>query len=89
MAHETHFTDGTEITPYLAAAFAEGFCEGENASSHDIIAARSYLQGTGQVNSLQGMFGRANQILINNNIMALDGTIDWEQFESYINTGEQ
>lgn len=26
----TTFEDGTMITPYLATAFAEGFCEGDN-----------------------------------------------------------
>ncbi len=75
MAHETHFTDGTEITSYLATAYAEGFCEGEDASKEDQLAAWSYLIGTKLCYSLQGWFGRAARQMIDNDVFDEDGTI--------------
>jgi hypothetical protein len=54
----TTFEDGTMITPYLATAFAEGFCEGENATAKNKFAAWSYIIGTGLYEYLQGFYGR-------------------------------
>ena len=54
----TTFEDGTIITPYLASAFAEGFCEGENATAKDQFAAWSYIIGRGLYKNLQGFYGR-------------------------------
>jgi hypothetical protein len=73
--YATHFEDGREITPYLASAYAEGFCEGENASDKDCQKAWSYLCGTKLGYSLQGFYGRTIQILIDGEFMAEDGTI--------------
>lgn len=78
MSYETHFEDGTEITPYLATAYAEGFCEGENASTKDQIRAWSYLCGTKVGYSLQGWFGRHIAHMIENNYITKEGTVNWE-----------
>ena len=45
-------------TPYLATAYAEGFCEGENATEEERIEAFQYLIDTGLCWQLQGWFGR-------------------------------
>ena len=53
-----------EMTPYLATAIAEGFCEGEGASESDQLCAWQYLVDTDLVWSLQGCFGRTASALI-------------------------
>lgn len=53
-----------EMTPYLATAIAEGFCEGENATEEEQIEAWQYLIDTGRVWTLQGSFGRTATELI-------------------------
>lgn len=82
MAHETHFADGTEITSYLATAYAEGFCEGENANAKDIIRAWSYLCGTKIGYKLQGWFGKTITGLIEHEILSEDGTVDWDNINN-------
>jgi hypothetical protein len=51
-------------TPYLACAYAEGFCEGESATEEEAINAFQYLIDTGQCWSLQGWYGRTATALI-------------------------
>lgn len=68
-------------TPYLATAYAEGFCEGEGASLEEQIQAWAFLIKTGQCWTLQGWFGRRASELIDNGYIAKDGTINWELFE--------
>jgi len=51
-------------TPYLACAYAEGFCEGENATDEERIDAFQYLIDTGKVWHLQGWYGRTATSLI-------------------------
>lgn len=58
-----------ELTPYLATARAEGFCEGEGASEHEQLCAWQYLHDTKQAYSLQGWFGRTAQNLIENGVI--------------------
>ena len=53
-----------KMTPYLATAIAEGFCEGEGASEDEQIIAWQYLIDTGMAWSLQGWFGRRASELI-------------------------
>ena len=84
MAYETKFEDGTEITSYLASAYAEGFCEGENASSIDQLKAWSYLCGTGLCNQLQGWFGRNVAALIDRELLEPNGTVDWDMYNELI-----
>lgn len=86
MAHETHFEDGTEITSYLATAYAEGFCEGDDANQIEQLKAWSYLCGTNIGYSLQGWFGRTIQNLIDNNLLLKDDTVNWDNVtDSLIN----
>lgn len=59
----------TEMTPYLATAIAEGFCEGEGASEEEQIEAWQYLHDTGLAYQLQGWFGRTAQSLIEQGII--------------------
>ena len=53
---------------YLATAYAEGFCEGENATKEEQIAAWQYLINTGLCWKLQGWFGRTANALIEDGI---------------------
>ena len=53
-----------KMTPYLATAIAEGFCEGEGASEKEQIRAWQYLVDTGLAWKLQGSFGRQARALI-------------------------
>ena len=73
--YSTKFENGEEITPYLATAYAEGFCEGENASEVDQLHAWSYLCGTKHGYSLQGFFGRTLTSLIEQGYLDEKGNI--------------
>lgn len=57
------------LTPYLACAIAEGFCEGEGATEEQQIDAWQYLHDTGRAYSLQGWFGRTATRLIQQGII--------------------
>lgn len=59
-----------KLTPYLAAAIAEGFCEGEGATEKQQIAAWQYLHDTRLAYKLQGWFGRAASSLIEQGVIA-------------------
>jgi hypothetical protein len=79
MAYETTFADGTVITRYLASAYAEGFCEGDGASTEDQLRVWSYLCGTKLGYQLQGFYGRQITNMIEQGYMDADGTINWEE----------
>jgi hypothetical protein len=64
-----------EFTPYLATAYAEGFCEGEGASGSDQLRAWAYLVKTRLAYSLQGWFGRTANSLIADGYLTQDGQI--------------
>ena len=74
------FNETEILTPYLACAIAEGFCEGENASGDDRIKAWAFLIRTGQCWSLQGWFGRTARDLIESGIISPEGEIDWNKY---------
>lgn len=57
------------MTQYLAAAYAEGFCEGEGASEHDQLTAWQWLHDTKLAYKLQGSFGRMASTLIDRGII--------------------
>ena len=65
-------------TPYLASAYAEGFCEGENASQEEQLEAWAYLIKTGLCWQLQGFYGRTAQSLIERNIISSKGVVNWD-----------
>jgi hypothetical protein len=73
---------GIEWTSYLAVAYAEGFGEGEGASSSDQLEAWAYLIETGKCWSLQGWFGRAASSMIDDGLISENGVIDWGVYES-------
>lgn len=77
--YETHFEDGTEITDYLACVYAEGFCEGHQASKNDTIRAFSYIAGKNLHRSLQGWYGRTVNRLIETGIMKPNGCLNWDK----------
>jgi len=56
------------LTPYMATAFAEGFCEGEGASKDEQLSAWQYIIDKGLTGQLQGFFGRTADSLINQGI---------------------
>lgn len=60
---------------YLATAYAEGFCEGEDATYEEQIEAWAYLIKTGLAWQLQGWFGRNAQSLIDDGIISKEGEI--------------
>ena len=65
-------------TPYLATAYAEGFCEGKNATEEEQLEAWAYLIRTKICYSLQGWFGRTANQLIESGIIDENGIINNE-----------
>lgn len=57
------------LTPYMATAIAEGFCEGEGATREQQRDAWQYLHDTRMAYSLQGWFGRTATQLIEKGII--------------------
>jgi len=58
-----------ELTPYLASAIAEGFCEGEGASEKDQLVAWQYIADTELWRQLQGYFGRQVHYLLESGLI--------------------
>lgn len=73
--YETTLEDGTPLNSYLACAYAEGFCEGDNASEVNQLRAWSYIIGTGIWRTLQGWYGRTVAHLIEQNLIDKNGKI--------------
>ena len=70
MKNKTNRSDFyNKLTPYLAAAIAEGFCEGEGASESQQIDAWQYLHDTKLAYQLQGFFGRTASSLLQQGII--------------------
>lgn len=67
---------------YLLTAYAEGFCEGENATIEEQMEAWAGLIKTGLCYNLQGWFGRTATQLINKGLISKEGKIDWDLIES-------
>lgn len=59
----------TIMTPYLACAIAEGFCEGEGATEEQQIEAWQYLHDTGLAYQLQGWYGRTAKYLLEQGVI--------------------
>ena len=55
------------MTFFIACAYAEGFCEGENASQKEQLTAWQWISDKGLWKQLQGFYGRTVEELINNN----------------------
>ena len=60
---------------YKACAYAEGFCEGENASIKEQLEAWAYLIKTGICWNLQGWYSRTASKLIDEGYISKDGEI--------------
>lgn len=58
------------LTSYLAIAYAEGFCEGENATETEQFTAWQYIWDNGTWRGLQGWFGRTVHDLIDNGVIS-------------------
>lgn len=84
MRNDNVLSNGTELTSYLATAYAEGFCEGEGASQEDQLKAWAYLIQTGTCWSLQGSFGRAANSLIERGLISKKGVIDWDEVNELV-----
>lgn len=57
------------LTPYLASAYAEGFCEGEGATEDQQRDAWQYLHDTGIGYQLQGWYSRQLHSLLERKII--------------------
>lgn len=68
-------------TIYLATAYAEGFCEGENATATEQIEAYAVLIMTGLCWQLQGWFGRCASNFIEGGLINSNGNIDWDEID--------
>ena len=77
MKDDLVFNQTTKITPYLATAIAEGFCEGEDSTPHDQMRAWAYLVKTGRAWVLQGLFGRRAKEFIDNEFLTKEGKVLW------------
>jgi len=66
---------------YLATAYAEGFCEGENATQKEQLQAWAYLIKNGICWGLQGWFGRTAKGLIDGNIISPKGVVQWDNID--------
>jgi hypothetical protein len=70
-----------EWTSYLATAYTEGFCEGENSTLEEQMEGWACLIKTGVCWSLQGFFGRTASQLLDSGFIEKDGTINWDVVE--------
>jgi len=68
LTKKRYFTN-IKWTPYLATAYAEGFCEGENATQDEQHDAWQYIIDNNLARNLQGWFGRTAQQLLENKII--------------------
>jgi len=66
---------------YLATAYAEGFCEGENATLEEQLEAWAYLIKTGQCWTLQGWFGKRAKNFIEAGAISKTGVVNWKWVE--------
>lgn len=64
-----------QFNSYLACAYAEGFCEGENATKEEQLEAWAYLIKTGECYKLQGFYGRTADQLIKLKYISKDGEV--------------
>ena len=80
----------TEIqwTSYLATVYAEGFCEGEDATQEEQLEAWAYLIKTKLCFSLQGWFGRQARNFIYSGIIDNDGAINWDYYETLVDIND-
>src|SRR3954471_10009659 len=62
-----------KLNSYLAAAYAEGFCEGEDATEREQLTAWQWLVDTGQAWRLQGWLGRTATYLIDQGLIKKTG----------------
>ena len=61
---EERYRTKIKWTPYKACAYAEGFCEGENATEDEVHDAWQYIVDEDLCSSLQGWYGRnANDLI--------------------------
>ena len=47
-----------KMTPYMACAYAEGFCEGEGADEEEQLIAWQFIRDQKLWQHLQGFYGR-------------------------------
>lgn len=57
------------LTPYMACAIAEGFCEGDEASAKEQLIAWQYIADTGLWRHLQGFYGRTIHALLKEEVI--------------------
>lgn len=73
-----------EWTSYLACAYAEGFCEGDEATDIERIEAFSFIAINKLHHTLQGWYGRSIRQLTENFLLNGDGTINWDMVDEML-----
>ena len=76
----------TEIkwTPYLSTAYAEGFCEGDNATEEQQLEAWAYIYKNKLQLGLQGWFGRNLEQLLTRGLVTEDGEVGWDEYDNIL-----
>jgi hypothetical protein len=57
------------MTPYLACAYAEGFCEGEGVTDEEQLLAWQWIRDQRLWRNLQGWYGRMVEHLLNEGVI--------------------
>lgn len=74
-----------EWTSYLACAYSEGFCEGEDATDIERIEAWSFIAINELWKGLQGFYGRTVANLKESGLLKEDGNVDWNEVDNKLN----
>lgn len=73
-----------EWDSYKAVEYAEGFGDGEEATTEQQLEAWAYIISNKLYKRLQGWFGRVASGLIESELISEDGVINWERIDDLI-----
>lgn len=73
-----------EWDPYKAVEYAEGFGDGEEATTEQQLEAWAYIIENELYKGLQGWFGRTASSLIESGLISGDGIINWERIDDLV-----
>lgn len=70
-----------EWTPYKAIEYAEGFGEGEESTTEEVLEAWAYIISNEMYINLQGWYGRQVNNIIESGFISSEGEINWEKVD--------